>query len=78
VLRKVGRVSIAVDLAALLVVLVMLGVTRLYLAARENRLLAHLRQRLGEMRREQEMEKLELARTQQKSEKAKLQPNLEA
>ena len=56
---------VAIDLAALLVFLVLLGAARCYLAFRENRSLAHLCQRLREMQREQQMKKLELATARQ-------------
>jgi len=56
---------VAVDLAALLVFLVLLGAARCYLAFRENRSLAHLYRRLQEMEREQKLKKLELATARQ-------------
>ena len=73
-----GNFLVAVDLAALLVFLVLLGAARCYLAFRENRSLAHLYRRLGEMQREQEIRKMELARARQDLEYRKLQPNLGA
>ena len=72
-----GSFLIAVDLAALLVFLALLGTTRLYLASREDRLLAHLCQRLQEMQREQTMKKMELATARQGLEQRKLQTSLE-
>ena len=69
-----GNFLVAVDLAALLVFLVLLGAARHYLAFRENRSLAHLWRRLGEVQREQEMKKLELARVRQGLEQIELQP----
>ena len=60
-----GNFLVAVDLAALLVFLVLLGAARCYLACRENRSLAHLCRRLQEMEREQKLKKLELARAKQ-------------
>ena len=72
-----GNFLVAVDLAALLAFLVLLGAARCYLAVRENRSLAHLCQRLREMQREQ-MKKLELATARQELEQRKLQPSLEA
>jgi len=77
VLSKLGSFLIAVDLAALLVFLVLLGTTRLCLAFREDRLLAHLCQRLRAMQREQEMKRLELATARQELEQRKLQTSLE-
>jgi len=74
----VGNLLVAIDLAALLVFLVLLGAARCYLAFRENRSLAHLCQRLREMQREQQMKKLELATARQELEQRKLQPSLEA
>jgi hypothetical protein len=65
VLSKLGNFLIAVDLAALLVFLVLLGAARCYLAFRENRLLAHLCQRLQEVQREQTMKKMGLATARQ-------------
>ena len=65
VLSRVGNILVAVDLAALLVFLVLLGAARCYLAFRENRSLAHLYQRLQEMEHEQKLKKLELARAKQ-------------
>jgi hypothetical protein len=65
VLGRVGNFLVALDLAALLAVLVVLGAARCYLVFRENRSLAHLCWRLQEMRREQEMKKLELAKARQ-------------
>lgn len=73
-----GNLLVAIDLAALLVFLVLLGAARCYLAFRENRSLAHLCQRLREMQREQQMKKLELATARQELEQRKLQPSLEA
>ena len=73
-----GNFLVAVDLAALLVFLVLLGAARCYLAFRENRSLAHLCRRLQEMQREQAMKKLELATARQELEQRKLQPSLEA
>ena len=70
-------ISVALDLAALLVFLVLLGAARCYLAFRENRSLAHLYRRLGEMQREQEIKKLELVRARQDLEQRNLQLNLE-
>ena len=69
-----GNVLVALDLAALLV---LLGAARYYLAFRENRSLTHLYQRLREMRHEQEMKKLEVARATQDLKHAKLHPRLE-
>ena len=60
-----GNLLVAVDLAALLVFLVLLGAARCYLAFRENRSLAHLYRRLQEMEREQKLKKLELATARQ-------------
>ena len=65
VLSRVGNFLVAVDLAALLVFLVLLGAARCYLAFRENRSLAHLCRRLHEMEHEQKLKKLELARAKQ-------------
>jgi hypothetical protein len=61
----VGNLLVAIDLAALLVFLVLLGAARCYLAFRENRSLAHLYRRLHEMEHKQAMKKLELATARQ-------------
>jgi len=61
----VENIPVAVDLAALLAFLVVLGVARCYLAVRENRSLAHLCRRLQEMEHEQKLKKLELARARE-------------
>ena len=78
VLSRVGNFLVAVDLAALLVFLMLLGAARCYLAFRENRALAHLYQRLQEMECEQKLKKLELTTARQELEQRKLQPSLEA
>jgi hypothetical protein len=71
VLNGVENITVAVDLAALLAFLVLLGTARRYLALRENRSLAHLYRRLQEMRHEQEMKELELVRSTHDVEKAR-------
>jgi hypothetical protein len=60
--------TVAVDLAALLVFLVLLGVAHRYLAFRENRSLRELYRRLDEMRRELDTRQQELARARHEQE----------